>query len=559
MPASDNSIAQFFVCIDAIETPTPSQMSSSLFVGLKGLDNKKSTARFALRVERFAVDFITIWEDARQKQNFSGVSKAAEMFINRINTRDIVDKDFPLARAHGNLRNSFSFVRILKSLALLCAGEKNAAFFLDLLAIIEPRPSRFLFFTALSQLLLEQSQYRKAADFAFKAKRLRAYDLCVSKTVFATQKALFEGGMAPDINYPYSDDRQRFCSLPFTTLNIFSRSGVDELAFGLCQCRGWTPMVFGFDKEFSWNSKEAQEFRGSILDGSFRYCDEFKCPKLLRTNLPLIGDVEEPYFRRIIANNLTELPRGPEKLLLAYDRSCNLSCPSCRNEVFIEDNETTQSFNDMMDDVLLPLLGNVKSLQLSQVGEALASAHFRRLLSSISPAKYPDLGITLISNLKLVSADTWCKLGSSADSIKILAVSIDGATPETLEKLRRGLTWQQLVKAMLFAQELRRSSRIDFFTVTFVTQKDNFRELPQMLELCSLYSVDYLSAFKIAAHGSYSDKQFSEINVADSLHPLNKEYRDVVSNVRELHLRMQENRKQILALGRSVPGLVIVP
>lgn len=83
--------------------------------------------------------------------------------------------------------------------------------FLYLLAQGAPAdPLNYLNYTALSQLLLERGVFRKAADFALEAKRLRAHDLCVSKTIVSTQKALFSEGMRRDINYVCSDKKDLF-------------------------------------------------------------------------------------------------------------------------------------------------------------------------------------------------------------------------------------------------------------------------------------------------------------------------------------------------------------
>ncbi|MBT3199911.1 MAG: hypothetical protein HN350_08335 [Phycisphaerales bacterium] len=512
--------------------------------------------RFLTDVERFAREFIAVWKKACRQGSFQNVPKAVDAFLEQVNTSDIADEDYPLVHARRGVENSFTYVRLLKSLAVLCAGGE-AADFLGLLVSDKSKPADCLNRTALAQMLLEQGEYRKAADSALEAKRLRSNDLCVSKTVYATQKALFDAGQATDFDLNFSDKTNRFCDMPFVTLNIFSRSIKDTLAFGLCHCRAWMPLVFDFEKEFSWNSAESQEVRRSILDGSFRYCSELGCPYMLNDTLPLREDVTDPYLKGIIDNNLTELPQGPKNLLLAYDRSCNLSCPSCRPEVFVESRETTQSLNEIMDGILPPILAAVDDLRISQVGEALASAHYRRLLKTISPSTHPSLTISLMTNLKLVSEETWRAIGPAADCIKTIAASIDGATPATLEKLRRGITWERMTEAMEFVAGLRRRSKIDSLDVMFIVQRDNFRELSQMLEMCSSYSVDILTLARISAHGSYTNEQFKDIDVGDPSHPLHSEYREAIESVQALREQMLDNKETLLSQGRSVPSITV--
>jgi len=167
-----------------------------------------------------------------------------------------------------------------------------------------------------------------------------------------------------------------------------------------------------------------------------------------------------------------------------------------------------------MDAKLPEFLTNARMLVLSQVGEALASPHFRRLLKSMTPSRYPNLSIKLKTNLKLVSERTWNDLGDSAELIRCLDISIDGATPQTLEKLRKGLKWDRLLEALEFVRDLRKKSKIERVVIVFVIQKDNFRELPQMLELCSRYFLDTLNVVRITAHGGYTSDQMKDIDVA---------------------------------------------
>jgi len=547
----------FFERFNSVYELSPQMMSDSLSFGLSWPGSgEKAPERFAARVEKFYPDFIASWKDAHHKHQLSDVLRAVEMLITRINTIDTVDLDMPLFRGRKNAKNSFTYVRILKSLARLLAGQERAEEFLAIISSPELKPSWFLFLAARAQLLLAQGEYRKAADIAFQAKRLRPYDLCVSKTVFATQEALSNNGMIPDVEYDFGNKDILFCEEPFTVLNINSRTDADDLSFGLCSCRAWSPMAFEFSKVEPWNGEEAQEMRRSILDGSFKYCDKLKCPKLRKYKLPRSEDIESISIRNIIDNNLTEIPRGPKLLILAYDLSCNLSCPSCRSKIIMADSMTVKSFDTTIINIVERLLPDVQELQMTQTGEALASAHFRRLLKTISPSKYPNLKIRLMSNTKLLSQKTWQNIGSGAECIDALLLSIDGATPKTLEKLRRGLSWSELIGALEFAKELRRSSKISYLLVKFIVQKENFRELPKMLELCSQYCCDALSVAPIASRGSYTVEKFMEINVNDHQNPLNSEYREIQENVKLLSKQMHENEKELLAQGRSVPRVV---
>ena len=517
--------------------------------------NKQCSERFASLVQKHSGNFIFAWDKALRLNDFSSFARAVEIFITNISASDAVDKDMPIFRANNKNKNSFVFVRILKSIAVFLAGRDGAETFLEQVISAGSCGSDYLFLVARAQLLLENDDYRKAADIALQAEYHIAYDLCMSKTIFATQEALFKNGMTPDIDYDFSDQEKRFCSLPFTTFNLFSQSDNENFYYGLCQCRGWSPLVFKFNMEECWNSDDAQEMRRSILDGSYKYCDILRCPSLRGHRLPLSKDVEDEFQRDIIDNSRTNISGGPETLFLAYDRSCNISCPSCRKDVYMADKNTVQVYNDMKDYIINVFMPHVKYLQLNQTGEALASAHFTNLLKSITPSKYPNLKIRLMSNTKLLSEKTWQMLGPVTDCFDSLVLSIDGATPKTLEKLRRGLSWDRMIGALEFVKELRRRSKISKINVMYIVQKDNFREIPKMVELCSQYLCDNIEFSPITGHGEYSSEQFKEMNVNDPKHPLKAEYNKIKKDTIMLVDQLRKNEKEILAQGRSVPNV----
>lgn len=548
-PVSSND---FFTAIKNHTLPSLDKVVSELPNGILSKEGELGLFKFRIRIAQYWSAYVKAWSNACNATSFSNFSNPLRFFLNQIRSDDLVDEEYPIFQGYGSTRNCFCDVRILKTLSVICAGELMAPYFLLLLAREAPaEPLIYLYFTALSQFLLERGEFRHAADFALKAGRARSHELCISKTIVSTQRALFSNGMKPDIHQVCIDNKDLFCEMPFTVFNIFQRQTDQPISFFLCKCGWWTKAIFNSD--FSWNGYEAQEFRHSILDGSFRYCDELACPFLMRNRLPKRKDLHDSYFRKIIDNNTVILENGPIEILLNYDRSCNLSCPSCRETVFFEDKETIEYYDKTMDAVLPPLLSNAKILDLSQAGEALASPHFRRLLKSLGPAKYPDLKITLLTNLKLVSEKTWRELGDTAGSIKTLRLSIDGATPQTLEKLRRGLKWGRMLDALAFIRDLRKSSKLDYVPVNFIIQKDNFRELPMMLELCSSYCIDILQAARICGHGSYTDDQFKDIDVGDPAHPLYAEYIQSIRQTLDLHKKMKQNAAEIIALGQSVP------
>src|SRR5262245_23950580 len=128
-----------------------------------------------------------------------------------------------------------------------------------------------------------------------------------------------------------------FCKRPFEHFEI-QHNG---LAY-LC-CPSWLPTplgeVSGDDPGALWNGQTAQSIRESILDGSFRHCTGGPFLTTATGPVQLRTDVTDPVSLEIIRDRKLVMERIGW-LNLAYDRSCNLSCPTCRTEPIVTTGET---------------------------------------------------------------------------------------------------------------------------------------------------------------------------------------------------------------------------
>jgi MoaA/NifB/PqqE/SkfB family radical SAM enzyme len=112
-------------------------------------------------------------------------------------------------------------------------------------------------------------------------------------------------------------------------------------------CPAWLPLVMGNAREQPaekiWNSMAAQEVRKSIHDGSYRYCSKVHCNWISGRSLP---SREEELGKENVRSEAgedrasleqlypLEMSKGPSQVVLSYDRSCNLACPSCRTDYY---------------------------------------------------------------------------------------------------------------------------------------------------------------------------------------------------------------------------------
>ena len=164
-----------------------------------------------------------------------------------------------------------------------------------------------------------------------------------------------------------ADLSQRFCAAPFTKFETL----VDGKAAPCCSI--WTDKRLGhLERQTAdeiWNSRDAQEMRASILDGSFRYCNKQRCTLITDDTLPLRDEVEDPTLRRIIDEEMTELDTSPSWLFLAHDITCNLACPSCRDGMIVSNEEQERRFEKIERQVFFPLLGSGDAITVSVSGQ----------------------------------------------------------------------------------------------------------------------------------------------------------------------------------------------
>lgn len=531
------------------------KFAEALAQGLISRNGESDFMQFKARIVECAPNLFSAFEESNKRKCYDHLPEALTSFFSTTLDVHIVDINFPATRSAGQIfNNNFAPAQMLQSIVKLCATKEFSPKYL-IQKLIEVDSANAVFLVVYSKLLLADGEYRKAADVALAANRLLPYDCCINDLLNQTQKALSANGFKPDFKVSSGDFSELFCDMPFLNMRLLPSSKKDgSFAPAMCMVASWLPVAF--EHEPTWNSDDFQEVRSSILDGSFKYCSPLFCVYLRDRTLPKKAEITNPYLRRIIDNNLTELPKGPERILFNYDTTCNLCCPSCRTQLYKDDEKTVSMLDEKMDVFLAPLLPDTKQLSISLSGEALASKHSMRILKSITPEKYPDLKVELYTNMALFSRSKWSELGNSAKSIKKLFISIDGATKETLEKLRYGLKWERLLDALKFARELRINGDIENIFLSFLLQRDNYLEMPALLKMASEHCIDEIMISPLVSHGSYTQQEFQDVNICDPKNPLFEAAQKAVGELKQRHEAMLADRVNIESSGKSVPHIM---
>lgn len=332
---------------------------------------------------------------------------------------------------------------------------------------------------------------------------------------------------------PAYDLSDRFCNTPFDVLDVLDGKS------HLC-CASWLPESVGDlsvqSWEEAWNSDTAQTTRASIHDGSFRFCNKTACPKIAGNSLAKKADAasESEQRRDIIENSRTLLPKGPNRVNLAYDMTCNLSCPSCRTHKIAADSATRERFDKLQEEAILPLLRQSKLVFITGSGDPFASKNFRNLLDQLGPDEYPDLRFQIMTNGMLFTPREWARFPTLHNRVAHLRISLDAATGPTHELLRRGARWPVMESNLAFAGELRANGLIEKLDFAFTVQVDNYHEMGDAIDLARHYGADHVGFLRLTNWGTFTAAEYAQKAVFMPSHP---EYKEFVRLMQDSRLR----------------------
>jgi hypothetical protein len=293
------------------------------------------------------------------------------------------------------------------------------------------------------------------------------------------------------------------CAAPFTDLLVNS-----EFATSCCpvwvaeRCRA--PLAGPWA---TWNSPEFRALRGEMLAGDASSC--LNCP---RRGEPALT-AESPEY-------LPVMESGPRLLMLGDDNTCNLRCPSCRG------GPIAVAFDPHRYGRLVELVTafapSIRLLSLAHTGDPFASPLYRRFLTEFDPGLFPAMRLRLLTN-GLMMPDLWDGMTAWHDRLQIVDQSIDGATAATYERIRLGGTWPALLRSLSYISALKPPE----WAVKFIVQRDNYRELPNLVEMLEPYGVT--AVYPMALDCWHQDPaEFAAKNVCDPAHP---EHADWLANL----------------------------
>ena len=346
-------------------------------------------------------------------------------------------------------------------------------------------------------------------------------------------------------------DRPRLdyvCYKPFKDAVLCSRGRLSVCA-GIKGMENWG--IPGYCGNFNsiWHSNIMKVLRLSIVNGTYTFCDKVKCNYLFETNQREIDLDELHYFTSRSEECLNEIAKKnyhkkdkifnidnykiieekyPEVVFLSFDRTCNLHCPSCRNHVIAETGRQKQQMINFDNRLKKELYPYVKKLKVSGAGEVFASeVHQSTIFNEELAKKIKKIGI--LSNGTLFIPEKFEKLRALYEEINVF-ISMDGATKETAEKLRRGADFEKWKQNMEYLGEMRRKGYINFFSFNFVVQRDNYFEMADFAKMCLSFSADAIKFSKIYKSTTIGEEEFLKVSMFDNTDKMLPELEQVVSD-----------------------------
>jgi uncharacterized Fe-S cluster-containing radical SAM superfamily protein len=341
----------------------------------------------------------------------------------------------------------------------------------------------------------------------------------------------------------------------------------------LC-CAGWQPFsvepkrdVADISFAESYNSPMAKEIRRSILDGDFTYCARSSCLAMYdhfgeihhdhsaqAAKIAVAGQGRISMIEAAIAG-IALLPRDkitdefdlhllqygttstivpPKYISILLDASCNIMCPSCRNERFRIGNEKAGELAALYDREIYPLLrsGHRCDIEVDGSGEALFSPLGRHIFQGINPELTPGTRITLRTNGLLLNRKMWDEtLGETRKSIGHIRVSIDGGRKEVYEKLRFPGKWETITANMEFLGSLVAGGELKSLTLCAIIRLCSWESIMDLAKLAGNWNIESLTLLRYLNKTTTDVDTFDAEDVLALNHPLYAEARRMITEV----------------------------
>lgn len=280
----------------------------------------------------------------------------------------------------------------------------------------------------------------------------------------------------------------------------------------------------------AWNKAGIVPFNGRTLKEIWT-CEEFEKGRKAITNYNS-GEFclnACPYYRGVEEAG-TVVEKVPTRIMVSFDETCNIRCQTCRKEIIVSNQEKVKK---MFEDLEESFGQTLEALEISGSGDPIASKVSREWIQGLTQDRFPKLKqIYLQTNGLLLTEEFYRNLSDFVKSrLSKIIISIDAATKETYEKIRRGGNWEKLQTNLQFLSK-EWNKPIAF---CFVVQRDNYTEIVDFYQKMSQQFPKAQILYEMVAHWGEdrcSLEDFNRMNVAeDTTKEVRKELRRQLNSV----------------------------
>lgn len=185
---------------------------------------------------------------------------------------------------------------------------------------------------------------------------------------------------------------------------------------------------------------------------------------------------------------LTSMPRY---LSVVLGTRCNINCPYCYQAKTGEELLAPECFGENLRRELAAFYPYLSTLRIGG-GEVFLISGFEELVAEVSAAVARPI-ISISTNGTLID-EAWAER-IVRTPFQEVTVSIDGATPGTYARLRRGASLSQVLTNVERIQDLKRriNSNLPDVNFFYLVMRSNYREIPLFLQIAERLGIERIS------------------------------------------------------------------
>ncbi len=180
-------------------------------------------------------------------------------------------------------------------------------------------------------------------------------------------------------------------------------------------------------------------------------------------------------------------------------RGCNLQCQVCGLSHYRvkAGHMSLENFERVLNQ-----LSGVQEVMLQGLGEPLLNPDFVEIVRA---AKTRGLRTDTSTNGTLLTTEI--SAGLIEAGLDLMSVSIDGTTPETYERIRRGARFDPVIKNVQRMAELKQKRGVNHpkLNIGYILTNHNYHQLPDLVNLAADIGVEEINVWPLQGVETYAD------------------------------------------------------